>query len=77
MDETKYNRACSNSLYSIGYTDGYQSAKHNPRYRLVENDSITGGVFVTDVFTTADDEVREYTQGYDDGKFHLNIDTKK
>lgn len=69
QDELKYNRDYCGSLYSIGYTDGYQRGERNPRYRT--NDE---GIEL-EISAASDDEIAEYDQGYETGRFNFTIDS--
>lgn len=70
QNKLKYNRDYSGSLYSIGYTDGYQRGDRNPRYRANDEGADL------EVNATLDDEIAEYNRGYNDGTFHFNVDSK-
>lgn len=70
--EFKYERENKGSLYNMGYTDGYSGHERDPHWYI--DDGYGTGDKVNAI---SEEEINEYNQGYDDGKFHFNIDTKK
>lgn len=67
---TKFNRDSNESLYAAGYTDGYNGNERNP-HRVIDTDT------QEKIQVFSDDEVAEYDEGYKDGRFHFNIDSKR
>lgn len=66
----KYNRNYKGSLYAMGYSDGYSGNERDPHWNI--NDGYTD----EKITVTLEEEIEEYDQGYNDGKFHFSIDKK-
>lgn len=67
----KYHRLYSGSLYARGYSDGYNRREHTPHWIIDE-----GGEDET-IYVSSEEEVQEYSEGYNDGKFKFTVDAKQ
>jgi hypothetical protein len=54
----------------MGYSDGYSGNERDPHWNI--NDGHTD----EKITVTLEEEIEEYDQGYNDGKFHFSIDKK-
>lgn len=70
-DQDMYDRNRKGSLYSMGYSNGYENKKFDPHW-CPDGDCMKDKIMVT-----LESDIEEYKQGYEDGKFHFSIDSKK
>lgn len=60
------NETTNYQFYADGYTDGYRNKKYDP-YRLLPKATQENDINIM---------IKEYTKGYETGKFNAEIDEK-